>query len=223
MSIKNARLYLTFLCMLLWCLLSATAHAAPFTVLLNPAGDAQMVGRTIDNHFERSLTLQCAQSIQKIFQESNVPITIIISRKAGEAIPFLQNAHFANCLAVDLFISIHFYYEEDVIPHFFMYAYRDINSFMRIDETLSLYPYYYAYLYHQQKTMIYAQQCVRMLHMFYDKKQCIIHDPLYIPVYPLIGVAAPALMVEIGLKKSSDCLQYSTALAQMIIHVLTEL
>jgi N-acetylmuramoyl-L-alanine amidase len=206
-----------FLGVLLHCSLGASMSFAQKTILISPAGDAHNLGRTIDGAVERTLTLQFAQVLQQTLTSYNPRLTVLLTRKAGEVIPSLQNAHFANCLNVDLFLSLHLYQESDIRPHIFVYTYKDINFFIKLDDSLALYPYHHAYLYNQQKTTIYANLLAKELRENHEKQHVTIHSPLSAPMSPLIGIIAPSLMIEIGIKKSNDWTDHIEPLAQAIM------
>ena len=76
--------------------------------MINPFGDAQYAGRIVDDSFERGLTLQFAEELQRKISKI-LPVRVVLSRFAGETLENLQVANFSNRLQVDFFISIHFY------------------------------------------------------------------------------------------------------------------
>ena len=67
--------------------------------MLDPAGDAQNPGRTIDDNFERGITLQFAEKLKEMLQEKFPTIRVVLSRTPGESLQPLQNANFANRLS----------------------------------------------------------------------------------------------------------------------------
>jgi N-acetylmuramoyl-L-alanine amidase len=211
------QIIVTLLSIVFQCTVLASTHPGAKTILINPAGDAHNLGRTIDGAVERTLTLQCAEQLQQMLSHYNPHLTVLLTRKAGEVVPFLQNAHFANCLTVDLSLSIHLYQEQDIRPHVFIYTYKDTNFFIKPDDSLVLYPYHHAYLYNQPKTTLYANMLAKELTAHYEKQQVTIHTPLQAPMSPLIGIMAPALMIEIGIKKSTDWTEHIEPLAQAIM------
>src|SRR5579859_5868722 len=71
----------------------------PFSIMLDPAGDAQITGRIIDDSYERGITLQLCEDIKKQLEADHPKNTrIVLTRFPGETIDPLQNANFANRL-----------------------------------------------------------------------------------------------------------------------------
>ena len=69
----------------------------PFSIMLDPAGDAQTTGRIIDDNYERGVTLQLCEDIKKQLEAEQPKNTrIVLTRFPGETIDPLQNANFAN-------------------------------------------------------------------------------------------------------------------------------
>ena len=71
--------------------------------MLDPAGDAQYPGRIIDDSFERGITLQCVEELQRAITRQFPHVRVVLTRFPGETCQPLQNAHFANRLDVDLY------------------------------------------------------------------------------------------------------------------------
>ena len=46
------------------------AFQPTFTLMLDPAGDAQYPGRIIDDSFERGITLQCVEELQRVIRQT---------------------------------------------------------------------------------------------------------------------------------------------------------
>lgn len=189
------------------------------TFMFNPAGDARIIGRCIGDVFERAVTMHYVQALQKSLSTVDQSITVVLSRKPGETIPPLQNAHFANCLGVSLFVTFHFYQELDIISHIFVYTYKDGHSFMQLSDECALYPASYAYLYNQKKTYRYAESIVSSLQKHSANYSYCVHNPISAPMASLVGIIPPALMIEIGLKKNEDWVDY----IQPMTHALMEL
>src|SRR5579872_1728748 len=84
---------------LLLCISTFTAFArTPFTIMLDPAGDAQYPGRIIDDCFERGITLQLAEQLSTVIAQRFPSIRVVITRQPGETRQPLQHANFANRL-----------------------------------------------------------------------------------------------------------------------------
>ncbi|MBS1987040.1 N-acetylmuramoyl-L-alanine amidase [Candidatus Dependentiae bacterium] len=177
-------------------LISLQAYAKPYTLMLDPAGDARSTGRLIDDVFERSLTLSCAQQLKQELEENIPGLQVVVTRAAGETIEPLQNAHFANRLGVDFFVRIQVFQE---------HAARDTISIYTVswgDECavrtgdMSFVSYDKAHLKNFDRTKTLASG----LHAAYTKLvpgSCI--GVFAIPCTPLLGITAPALCIEVGL------------------------
>jgi len=191
-----------------------------FSLMLDPAGDAKNSGRILNDNFERGITLQFTESLKKILETAIPDLRVILTRFPGESIEPLQNANFANRLNVDLYVSIHFYQEKETKPHLYIYYVSYNDSFITKKYDLCLYPYDQAHRINGQKTHNLATTLKNGLSekkytRFYDLKGC-----FGLPFKPLIGIKAPAIAIEISLKKSTDwqaCVQpIANSISKMI-------
>lgn len=164
-----------------------------------PAGDAHTIGRYIGDSVERSITLHCAQKMKSYIEKIEPTIAVLLSRKAGEISPFLQNAHIANCIPVDVAISIHCFQETEARPNFFIYTYKDNASFIKPTEQLMFYPYYQAYLFNQEKTARFTKQFTHNLASSLQQPLFTIHNTMSFPALPLAGIVPIAFMIEMGI------------------------
>jgi hypothetical protein len=178
-------------------------------ILIMPAGDAHTIGRYIGDSVERSLTLHYGQKMKSYIESHDTSMTVYLSRKAGDVVYFLQNAHLANCLDVDLALSLHFYQETEARPHFCMYTYKDASSFIKPTSQLMLYPYYQAYLFNQDKTDRFVNYFIKSLSGCAYQTLFTVHQPMSFPALPLAGLIPIACMMEIGVK---DDLNYESTL-----------
>lgn len=190
------------------------------TVLIYPFGDANTIGRYIGENVERSITMQCALDLKSRIESLFPAVSVMLSRKPGEIIPFLQNAHFANCLNVDLFISLHFYQETDTRPNLYIYQYKDSSYFIKPSDQLMLYPYHQAYLFNQEKTKICAKKMTHELSLPAYQKLFTVHPVIAFPAKPLLGIIPVAIMIEMGIKDENDWTMYSQPLCNAIIEVI---
>lgn len=171
----------------------------PFTLMINPAGDAQSAGRIVGDSFERGLTLQCAEKLQQKLQQL-LPIRVVLSRFPGEVLEPLQVTNFSNRLQSDLFLSLHFY-ESDSLPKIHIYYYKKNvyeNSFSSSE--LFLCPLEEAYRFNMENSK-------RLASNFYSNFKTgawKVQEPLALPFLPLKGLVAPAIAIEIGLQKASE-------------------
>ncbi len=190
-----------------------------FTIMLDPAGDAKNIGRSLHQNFERGATLQFAQELRRQILNQYPLVNVIISRSAGETLEKLQSASFANRLNVDLFLSLHFYKETSVKPHIFIYHYQNQNFFSKPQKDfLEFYPYHQAYILNFDQTKNWALSMQKWLQRADYKHYFTCMPVIGIPFKPLAGVIAPAIGLEIGLKNNG----YEMYLAP-IVNSLSEL
>ena len=191
-----------------------------FSLMLDPAGDAKNSGRMLNDNFERGITLQCTEQLKKILEAAIPDLRVILTRFPGESIEPLQNANFANRLEVDLYVSIHFYQEQETKPHLYIYYVSYNDTFITKTYDLCLYPYDQAHRINGQKTRNLVTTLKNSLSekkyaRLYDLKGC-----FGLPFKPLIGIKAPSIAIEISLKKSADwhtCVQpIANGIANMI-------
>lgn len=193
-----------------------------FLIMLAPAGDAKNIGRIIGDSFERGITLQYAEQLKKIVEAQCSNVTIIVNRFPGDVISPLQNASFANRLQVDLFISIHFYQTTEIKPHLHLYQFSYNDDFITLPSVLSFYPYDQAHLFNKEKTALYISTIKQVCEKNEYQKLFTTNPIIKIPFKPLIGVIAPAIGIEIGLKNSLDWQQYIGPLAQSIFVIVED-
>ncbi|MDR3646269.1 MAG: N-acetylmuramoyl-L-alanine amidase [Candidatus Babeliales bacterium] len=172
-----------------------------FTIMLDPAGDAKDAGRTLNDSFERGITLQFAQELKKSIEANYQNVRVILTRVPGETLEFLQNANFANRLDVDFYLSIHFYKETDVRPKLYLYHYLNEPFYMQLPSNISFINYNNAHLINVNKTLDYTNKMKQILE---KNNQFDFKYLLGIPFKPLVGIKAPAIALEAGLKNSND-------------------
>lgn len=180
----------------------------PITIMINPAGDAKHTGRNIDSYFERGITLQYFEQCKKDLERAYPRVHVVSTRVAGETVQELQNANFANRLQVDLFLSIHFYQEKKVKSDIFLYYFSYGDDFITKKYDLQFWPYDKAHLIHFDITHQWIHTMKEHLtHKQYQHMFCV-QGPFKLPFAPLIGITAPAIGIEIGLKNKNDWLCY---------------
>lgn len=184
--------------------------------MIDPAGDARDTGRTIGNNFERSITLQYAQSLAQELKH-NHHIKTVITRAPAELVPELQNANYANRLHVDLFVSFHFCPTEKPKPTVWLYRYAQANDFVQLHNTLAFYSYDQAYLFNNAITTSWATNIAQLLE---QEQLFATRGPFKLPFKPLVGIIAPAIAFEIELKQEQDWQQYVQPIAHAIIQTL---
>lgn len=185
---------------------STCLYSKDFTIMLDPSGDAQHTGRTINNTFERGISLQCAEALKKKITAAYPDTRVILTRVPGETLQPLQNASFANRLNIDLYLSLYFYKEEETRQQVSLYYYlaNKTTDFWHKPETLFFYPADQAYLLNIHKTKQLGEQFLSVLKNPNGISFFQVAGLFGIPFKPLLGITAPALSLEIGLQNSSD-------------------
>ncbi|MBN1549148.1 N-acetylmuramoyl-L-alanine amidase [Candidatus Babeliales bacterium] len=203
MSLKN---FLAICCTVLSIFHLNARSIKPFSIMLDPAGDAQNTGRIVGDSFERGITLQFAEALKHELEATYQSIRVILSRVPGETIEPLQNANFANRLNVDLYLSIHFYEDVKEHPQMYLYyfIYNPVTDRWNTTRRLSFYPYDQAHLISIKTTQSWAQTLFNNLNQQKYKKLFTMHEIAGLPFKPLIGVRAPALALEASLKSKRD-------------------
>ncbi|HZW61323.1 MAG TPA: N-acetylmuramoyl-L-alanine amidase [Candidatus Babeliales bacterium] len=194
----------------------AESHQTTFSIMIDPAGDSKHTGRILDDNFERGITLQYAEKLKTALEERYPTIRVVLTRFPGETLQPLQNANFANRLGVNCYISIHFYHEHATKPKLYMYQFSYGDDFVQSRQDLMFYPYDKAYLINNATTNQWANLIKQSLEQEIYKKQFEVCGIYKVPFKPLIGIKAPALAFEIGLKSKNDWPQYVDAVAESL-------
>ncbi len=168
------------------------------TIMINPAGDTKDTGRTIEDTFERTITMELTQALQKAIDILMPNSSVIITRSPGEIIYPLQNATFANRLNIDLFISIHCFHTTDKNSiSLFQFSYGDTPTAKKYD--LTFLPFDTAYVTSYEKTSTIGQALLKELKIQQKNTSFSLPGLYQFPFTPLIGIQAPALGIEIGI------------------------
>lgn len=199
---------------------------ASFILMIDPAGDAKNTGRQLDDSFERGITLQCAQRLAHVVESKVSGVRIVFTRMPGETVHELQNANFSNRMDVDLYLSIHFFQEHETLPRWYVYSYAQQEDCIIKPVQLALYSYDQAYLLNKKLTdglLDIAKK--RLQHTSIAGKTFNYSGIFQFPFKPLIGISAPALAFEIGLKHKDDwqaCIEPISEILQHMIAYLKE-
>ncbi|HSC25519.1 MAG TPA: hypothetical protein VLB80_04890 [Candidatus Babeliales bacterium] len=169
-------------------------------IVLDPFGDVRHTGRCIGDGFERGLTLQCAEKIKSLIEKRDPYTTVIITRMPGDTVYELQNATLANRNNVDLFINLNFYYTEDAKPTIYIYQFSYGNDFMRCQQGLIVHSYDQAYRINKDTTDMITQLFVKELADQKYQTLFVIKGSFSLPIKPLIGVVAPSITLDLGVK-----------------------
>jgi N-acetylmuramoyl-L-alanine amidase len=175
-----------------------------FTIVIDPS-DAP---RQLATAFARGATLQCAQEIQKYFK-SQQQVHIIITRTPGSHLSHENYAQMSNRFGARLYIHISFFQETEVKPRLYLYYHDYGDIILQNSKEPVWYTYESAHHASQKCIKKYADLLTTKLHMEMHAKYHIF-PVLGIPCAPLIGILAPALMIEIGLLQADawqSCVQ----------------
>ena len=213
--------FLLFFILQALCTLSISEHhRKQYIVILDPAGDAKRTGRKIGDSFERGLTLQCAERIKEVVESLAPHIKVIITRMPGDTVYDLQNASLSNRLNADLFINLNFYYCHETKPVLFLYQFAYGTDFAS-QQGLVFHTYDQAYTINKNRTDEIADAFKHVLlgqryhNLFY------VAGVYHMPIRPLIGIVAPSIAIEAGLKNKDAWMHYIEPLTQAIIEILS--
>lgn len=177
----------------------------PFTIMIDPTGDAKHTGREIYDTFERGITIQCAQELKEQLTKLSSNIRVVLTRVPGETLQPLQNASFANRLGVDFYVTLSFYPESELPSHIAIFYYlQNLTDTWHKYMPLKFYHVTQAYLINIQLTQEIGKKFIQILK---NKEQNTIFSVLGlfgVPINPLVGITAPALYIEVGLKNKDD-------------------
>ncbi len=192
------------------------------TIMLDPAGDSHHVGRTIDDCFERGLTLQCAEELKKQLELNYPGLRVILTRNAAQTVRPLQHANFANRMNIDLYLSIHFYHELSPKPNLYVYYFSYGNDLCSKTLDVSFYPYEQAYIFCKDKTSLWANRIKKELSQQAYTALFDAQGPYALPFKPLIGIKAPAIAIEASLKQADDWHLYIKPIIASLDSIVTD-
>jgi len=202
---------------MLWVLPFYEKQHAQHIIIIDPAGDAKRTGRRIGDSFERGLTLQCAEKIKELIETSTPHVKVIITRMPGDIVYDLQNASLANRIHADLFINLNFYHSQETKPTIFLYQFSYGNDFACCSQGLALNTYDQAYRINKNKTDEICQLFQKTLSQQKYKSLFATAGIYSLPIKPLIGIVAPSIAIEAGLKNKELWLSCCEPLARAIV------
>ena len=189
-------------------------------VILDPSGDVKRTGRNIGDNFERGLTLQCAERIKEYIEQHAPYIKVIITRMPGDTVYDLQNASLSNRLQANLLVNLNFYHSQETKPTLFLYQFSYGNDFACCNQGLMLRSYDEAYTIHKPLTDEIVQLFKTSLSQHMYQSMFTIAGVYHLPIKPLIGVVAPSVCIEMGLKNKESWINYVEPLARSVIGAL---
>lgn len=209
-----------------------TETAAPepitgvFTVMIDPAGDAQKTGRVIGDNFERSITFSCARALKEELEKTVPQVRVLITREPGEISEPYQSATFANRLRANLFISLTCYQEAAGTATCALYhvLYDPVTDLWYKKEARTSWdPYFAAHCANLKATLLAIKTLQDALAPYHQ--QGLFQLPVYrgIPYRPLVGVQAPAIGCELGISNPDGWRLLIGPLVDGITHVIESL
>ena len=178
---------------------SSCLHARTPIVVLDPAGHGRKLGRLLVEGYERAETLKFAQALKKRLKAIS-KLRLVISRAPGEEIFPLQIPSFSNRLGAAFFLRIHMFRQESEKPQLFLYHLL-FNKFVDMaphrNDPLRLVPLYQAHFKSANLSQSYGEKIASSLkqHTKYFDTNVLTG----LPLKSLVGVTAPAVLLEIGI------------------------
>ncbi len=187
-------------------------------VMLCPAGDAHDPGRKLKEGYERGQAFKFAEQLQAKLSEF-YGLRVFISRKLGQAMTPLQTALFANRLHVDFFLKIHLYKEQTAKPKLDVYqhVYNPLTDFTHQKfSSCDFIPLHLAHTINIHTSKMMGSKMVETLagEQYSKKFDCQgLHG---VPLVPLVGITAPALLLEIGINRDDKWHSLINAVSQSL-------
>lgn len=195
---------------------------APFTIILDPAGDARVAGRTIDDSYERSLTYQCLDTVRDYLESRFKSMRVLLTRLPGETLEPLQNVAFANRLKADLYVSVAMYpaQEKRIEVALFYNASKSGIADCTAEKQLALKPYNDSIDQFQRASYCSAALFEQYIAETFKHNQLVVRKPCGVPCKSLTGVMAPAVAFEIGLHRKDEVSTSAEYIGHAIEHLI---
>jgi len=198
---------------------SKPAHKA--TIMFAPFGNNSMQGRSLKSNFESSISHQFVHELAQEL-ESNFPETHIqISHEKTDLLAPLQLAMMANRLPADLFVQFQFYHDHEATICLYHCSYY--NNFLSKCWDLSWCHADQAYLINKKNSASWAKKMANVLSSSDYSKWFTVIGPHAIPLKPMIGIIAPALLIEIGLPNDDDWKQMIAPITESLKPIIHEI
>ncbi len=176
-----------------------TTTTQSHTLMIAPAGDANTPGRKLAGGYERGVALQLAEALKEKLVTHGV--TVHLSRSAGEVVPELGVASYANRASVDKFVSLHVYQASEAKPHIALYGlvYNPlVDGQLQYDEHAFV-PLHEAHFSAVTKSRNFGEKVSGLLQAQENERLLSCSSLVRFPFKPLCGVVAPAIGIEVGL------------------------
>ncbi len=193
----------------------------PLTIMISAAGDAQKVGRSIGDSFERGLALQCAEGVVKSIQEALPGCRVLLAKTPGTGMDDLQGASFANRYAADVLISIHCFYQplpQRTLDVYYFSLNPVQDAYHKSGKDL-------AFRSEQQAYLPYYASNKKLANLFSiltkndSSGGLSMRATMGLPFKPLLGIAVPAIACELGLQTTKDLKTIIPTLSQVVLKV----
>lgn len=193
-------------------------------IVIDPAGHAKDVGRTLFKGYERTETYACALALKSALEQRSSRVTVNLTRAPGEEVVPLQNASYANRTHATLFIRLQMVTSTVGAPFVDVYT-------LTFDPVLDNTPYQpaaggfipldHAHRIHGDKTKLLAATCRNQLKQSLPAPWRVSNQIIGLPLMPLRGIIAPAFAIEIGLANSNEeWKELLPALVDSLLHVI---
>ncbi len=169
-------------------------------IMINPGGHAGQAGRSLSSGFERAATFQFAQELQNNLEKRS-DCRVVLTRVPGEKIVEFQNASFANRLNVELFVDLRLFKLDSNKPKVYVYYHvtDPVGDFVyRNFSSLRFMSVFRAHQVNIFQTRQIAQDLADVLSENENKKFFDFGGVFGIPLTPLCGIVAPAILIEVG-------------------------
>jgi hypothetical protein len=186
-----------------------SALSKTFTLFISPFGHAGEPGRVLHESYERAQAYHMGVALKDALEKAH-PCKVILSRTPGQDLAEHQTINFAHQTLPDLFISISLFAlsgNDGSKPQVHLYnllidpftdairkAYHGI-SFVPLEQAHCSYLKASAAISNSFKTIAAQEPFVQ---------QCECAGPYALPYKPLLGITAPSIGIEIGLRKDRD-------------------
>lgn len=185
-------------------------------IVWSAAGDMYSPGRIIFHQFERGISLQIINALEKKIREKNPLVSMVTINNAGSYMIQDEKAHRINTLNADLLIEIHCY-QEPISPSITVYHYGYEPFPICTTHSLFWCPLEKSYMINFTHTQSYVQSLIKQLEAETMELSINIQGPFFLPLSPLCGVVVPSIIIEFGLVAHDSWIIYIDALATAIV------
>lgn len=191
------------------------------TVILVPFGNNTLQGRSLKSNFESSIAHHFVRELQQELEKQFPEARIKISHEKTDILQPMQLATMSNCLSADLVLQFQFYLDHE--PKLYLYQSSYSNDFLSKCWDLSWCHADEAYLINKKSTTLWREKMAETLSNPDYARWFFTIKPHPIPLKPLTGIIAPALLIEIGLANDDDWKQFIAPLTESLKPIIQEI